>query len=331
MKLQNIQNQTINKCTNESEISVIYAIKEKTEKENIDNISRTKAYERFYVKHKEIQWAFLASMVSRNAGWNMTDLEGNYFPLVLEKKVRDELFITYERANWLIFQDAYPQLLLYEWSKKKNKSYFSYLRFFNVSSFMEKEWEYFWKTNDVKRLMHSLIINEQNVIQKPVIEHPLYKKKVFKSFAFKLEETFHFCSVLFPTIDGELYGFSVKDFRKLDARISLGKRLASLLFHHSLHEKFLQFSSRQEHTGSRIDYERYISLGNKKDTPFLRLTYDIIPHHRHECKDWYSKKAPIEKWMKKEPNQRPREITTWFLNKRKELYAGILIESIFKE
>lgn len=40
-----------------------------------DNISRTVFYDQFYLKHKEIVWGYLASFVSRNAGWNMTDLE----------------------------------------------------------------------------------------------------------------------------------------------------------------------------------------------------------------------------------------------------------------
>ncbi|GAA3327359.1 hypothetical protein GCM10020331_066980 [Ectobacillus funiculus] len=47
---------------------------------NRDNISRTHAYKEYYLRNCEIRWSFLASMVSRNAGWNMTDLEGKYYP-----------------------------------------------------------------------------------------------------------------------------------------------------------------------------------------------------------------------------------------------------------
>ncbi len=39
---------------------------------------------------------------------------------------------------------------------------------------------------DKNRLTTALIINEQNVIQTPVIEHPVYRKKVFHSLIFSL-------------------------------------------------------------------------------------------------------------------------------------------------
>lgn len=41
---------------------------------------------------------FLASMVSRNAGWNMTDLEGRYYATVLPQTVKT-FVLTYEEAN----------------------------------------------------------------------------------------------------------------------------------------------------------------------------------------------------------------------------------------
>lgn len=68
-------------------------------------------------------------MVSRNAGWNMCELEGKWFPQALEPETRKQLFLTYERANWLIFQDAYPQLLLYDYSTKLNTPMFHSLLF----------------------------------------------------------------------------------------------------------------------------------------------------------------------------------------------------------
>ena len=98
----------------------------------------------FIHQNREIHWSFLASMVSRNAGWNMCDLEGKWFPIFYEKEMRERLFLTYERANWLIFQDAFPQLLLYQYSTKVKQAMFHLLKYFHVSSFMEREWNYFW-------------------------------------------------------------------------------------------------------------------------------------------------------------------------------------------
>ncbi|MCY7800991.1 DUF2515 domain-containing protein, partial [Bacillus haynesii] len=140
-------------------------IQELTAKLNKDNISRTNAYKRYFDRHPEIKWSLLASFVSRNAGWSMTDLKGRLFELGLTAFQQKWLFLTYERANWLIFSDAYLQLLLYHWSKQLGQPLFHLLSSFGVSSFMKTEWERFWHERDQKRLMYALIINEQNTIQ----------------------------------------------------------------------------------------------------------------------------------------------------------------------
>lgn len=89
-------------CT-EEEKATVYNIKKEIEIANMDNISRTQSYQDYYVRNSEIRWAFLASMVSRNAGWNMTDLKGRYYATVLPQTVKKHLFLTYEEANWIIF------------------------------------------------------------------------------------------------------------------------------------------------------------------------------------------------------------------------------------
>lgn len=111
---------------NSSEQALLTAIKKTTDKLNIDNISRTQAYATFYHRYPEVKWAFLASMVSRNAGWNMCDLQGKNMKKALSKQTRDLLFLTYERANWLIFKDVFPQLLLYAVSRKNMSLTFIY-------------------------------------------------------------------------------------------------------------------------------------------------------------------------------------------------------------
>ena len=113
-------------------------------------------------------------MVSRNAGWNMTDLEGRYYATVLPRTVKNIYFFCTNRLIGL-FLDAFPQLLLYEESKKRHAPLFHLLQYFNVSIFMEKEWLLFWERRDTNRLMTALIINEQNKIQKPVIENTYFK------------------------------------------------------------------------------------------------------------------------------------------------------------
>jgi hypothetical protein len=305
---------------------ILQEIRRKTEKANLDNISRTEAYANFYSRHPEIRWSFLASMVSRNAGWNMCDLEGQWMPLTIDMYTRTILFSTYERANWLIFADAYPQLLIYESSKLDGKPYFYLLSKLRVSSFMQKEWCLFWQEKNRERLLTSLIINEQNIIQKPIIDHPFYKKKVFHSFAFKFQDWLHFSSVIFPTLHGELYGCSVHDFWNKTKRIELGKKLSRLLFEPSLYPHFVQFSNQITHTGSRHDYERFLKIDKRRDTPFLRTTFPVIHHHQSESNEWKASKRQMKRWLEPVPFPKKVNITRWYEKKRMQLQVLIQIE-----
>src|SRR5690625_990593 len=154
---------------NHEDYTLFHYIIKQTKKHNTDNISRTHAYLQYYLQYPEIEWALVASMVSRNAGWNMTDLYLSPFQQLFSKKELSKLFMTYERANWLIFSDAYPQLLIYSQSKLTKKPLFHLLKKFRVSLFMIEEWHHFWNYQDKERLVRSLIINEQNVIHSPVV------------------------------------------------------------------------------------------------------------------------------------------------------------------
>ncbi|WP_260842090.1 DUF2515 domain-containing protein [Siminovitchia fortis] len=86
-----------------NEYFIINRIRQEEFRGNKDNISRTKCYQRFFLENPEIAWSFLASMVSRNTGWNMGDLYGEIIPEILDEKTRKRLFLSLERANWIIF------------------------------------------------------------------------------------------------------------------------------------------------------------------------------------------------------------------------------------
>jgi hypothetical protein len=314
-----------------SEKIIINEIRHLTNSRNKDNISRTDAYFHFFLKHPDIQWSFLASMVSRNGGYNMCDLEGSLFIQILDFSTRKRLFLTYERANWLIFHDVYPQLLLYDYSTRQQRPLFHLLKYFQVSKFMQKEWELYWTKRNEKRLTTALIINEQNVIQKPIIEHHLYREKVFKSMIFRFEEWFHFSFVLFPTCGGEVYGASVNGFRKLDNRIDLGKRLADILFQPRLFPQFFKFAKKQVHTGSRHDYEKYFSKGVSKTTPILRAAFPIIDHHIHQKEDWSINNRIKRKWLFGPiKHNHPIYLSDWYEKKMNQLRAIVAINELIK-
>lgn len=148
------------------EEAIIKSIVEQTRLLNKNNITRTNAYLDFYLRHPEIHWAFLGHMVSRNGGWNMTDLKGSLLSKLLTNKEATSFFTFLERGNWLIFQDAYPQFLVYEESKMKGQNLFHLLPHFHVSKFMVAVWNQFWQDKDPYPLAIALIVNEQNYLEK---------------------------------------------------------------------------------------------------------------------------------------------------------------------
>lgn len=109
---------------------LVQQITAQTKEKNENNVTRTAAYLDFYKRHPEIHWAFLGHMVSRNGGWNMTDLKGELLLYLLTEKEQQSFFTFLERGNWLIFQDIYPQFLLYEESKNEENRCFIFFQCF---------------------------------------------------------------------------------------------------------------------------------------------------------------------------------------------------------
>ena len=233
-------------------------IKQTTHLLNKNNVTRTKAYIDFYKRHPEIHWAFLGHMVSRNGGWNMTDLKGGFLSRLLSKKESNAFFNFLERGNWLIFQDAYPQFLVYEESKRSGKNLFYYLPYLHVSTFMETMWNHFWNEVDPYLLTTSLIINEQNYLESRVLKNQTFQKNIFNTVEFKLQDFLALSHILFPyTKNGKmkLIGQTLHQFESLHERILLGKRLYNILFYdverlHSIEK----WAKEHPHSGSRMDY-----------------------------------------------------------------------------
>ena len=132
----------------------------------------------------------------------MTDLRGDLLSRLMNEKTKQAFFSFLERGNWLIFQDAYPQFLLYEESMKRNKNLFYLLPYLNVSIFMEVIWNYFWEKRDCYILAIALVINEQSYLEKRIVQNPVYKEKVFHTLEFVLQDLLSFNHILFPFEDG---------------------------------------------------------------------------------------------------------------------------------
>lgn len=261
---------------------LLQSIQQQTEELNVNNITRTKAYLDFYNLQPEVKWSLLAHMVSRNAGWNMTDLKGEFLSVILSDTEQINFFRMLERGNWLIFQDAYPQLLLYKESLRLNRPLFHLLPHMGVSIFMETVWSYFWKTRNSDLLSVALIINEQNYIEKRVIQNSDYEQTVLDSLEFKLQEILSMNQILFPfkhDLKIRLLGQTVWHFEELVERIRLGKRLYNLLFAERAPLKEVhQWAIKNPHTGSRKDFWPHL-FNDKKET----LPGNVYTPILHNC------------------------------------------------
>ncbi|MDF2926918.1 MAG: hypothetical protein K0R57_5832 [Paenibacillaceae bacterium] len=246
----------------------------RTEAANRNNVTRAAAYYEVYRQNPELHWAMLAHMVSRNGGWAMTDLEGEHIPHLLEPHYRRDIFLFLERANALIFQDAYPQLLLYAESKHLGQSLFRLLPRFHVSAFMQPVWDRFMQDRDPVPLTVCLIINEQNYIEGRVVRSRHYRKHVLETPAFRTQFLSQTNQVFFPYQEQRtesprstyrLAGLVLEDFSDLEERIGFGKKLYAILFGiPRIRKEVEQFAIKQPHTGSRADYDNRLFTCNKK-------------------------------------------------------------------
>ena len=243
---------------------LIDSILSETAARNRNNLTRTEAYRDIYFRYPELHWALLAHLISRNGGWSMTDLQGEWLPRMFHDKDREQTFSFLERANALIFQDAYPQLLLYERSLRAGKSLFHLLPAFGVSAFMLPVWNQFWRERDSTLLTTALIVNEQHYIEERVVQHPYYVEHVLHSPYFQWQPLLQIGSVMFPYWNSNcasdesglrLAGLIWENFADIKERIEFGKRMYAMLFGvPHVYEGARYFAAAVKHTGSRADY-----------------------------------------------------------------------------
>lgn len=262
----------------ENDKQCIHLIKEGTRQLNQNNVTRTQAYFQFYLQYPEIHWALLGHMVSRNVGWNMTDLKGELLSKLLPERDQKVFYSFLEQGSWLIFQDVYPQFWVYDLSVRESQEMFHLLPFFYTSTFMETMWRYFWRSGDSYSLAIAMVINEQSYLEKRLIQNNYFKKNVIGTLSFKMYEFLQLNNILFPYYAGEgmektsLVGTTSRQFTSLHERILVGKNLYSLLFQREeILAGVLKWAHECSHTGSRKDY--WPDLFNDVNESFPRSLY----------------------------------------------------------
>jgi hypothetical protein len=315
-----------------AEKKLVQEIKQRTLDLNRNNVTRTEAYRSIYEAHPELHWALLAHMVSRNGGWNMTDLKGDLLPRLMTKDQAEHLFLFLERANALIFQDAYPQLLLYQESVKRSKNMFHLLPEFYVSAFMGPFWEHFYMHRNPVLLTIALIVNEQNYIERRVVQNAYFRENVVDTLLFKTQSLLQLNHVIFPFVETgaegaanpcRLAGLVVEDFADIKERIEVGKTLYSILFGYPhIFQGAELFARERKHTGSRADYWPHIFAKVHKAPPGrafserldgCRLKDDAPPLYSPELTNAW-KDRPVD----------PPERFDWFTDMSPLKYFGTL-------
>ncbi|WP_308634470.1 DUF2515 family protein [Paenibacillus silvisoli] len=317
----------------ERERALIHRIQHETETANRNNVTRTEAYRAFYFRCPELHWALLAHMVSRNGGWNMTDLQGDLLPRLLDRSYRKQAFLLLERANALIFQDAYPQLLLYEASRKEGRELFGLLPAFGVSAFMRPVWSQFWRRRDSAVLTTALIVNEQHVIEEPIVQSRYFKEHVLHKPSFLAQAPLQTNAVLMPygaSSEGamKLAGLVLENFRDMNERIEFGKRLYAILFGiPDVKKGVLAFVRAVPHTGSRADYAPHLFSKQLRSSSSRSYSERLEGCRLKRGARRLSSPQLTEAWQ-----DVPIEIgsrTDWFLEKEAE--AVNAVETYFKE
>lgn len=338
-------------------------IRRQTALANRNNVTRTQAYLQFYREHEEVHWALLAHLVSRNGGWNMTDLQGEWLPRIMDPDSRNAYFWFLERCNWLIFHDAYAQLLLYAEMKRSGRDLTNLLSSLHVSSFMQEFWQDFLTSGDSARLTRALIVNEQQYIEQRVVRKSFTYHRIFSTLAFFAQSQLSLNQTLFPykahPTDRrfQLVGMNVHDFPEINQRIAIGKTLYKLLYGDKKRlNSIREFAFRIPHTGSRADYwphlftpveqaEREASVSDNnayslrlhKDSlregvpklysPFLHKAWPDTSHDPADGVDWY--RDPRWLAVVEEPSELPSIATEEYARALQWIDYGVKIVSLF--
>ncbi|AZB43206.1 DUF2515 domain-containing protein [Bacillus sp. FJAT-42376] len=283
--------------TDGEERTIIEEISRHIKHANRSNLTRTASYLLFHSRNPEIHWALLAHLVSRNGGYSMTDLKSSYIGPLLGKQEQADLFHLLEWINASIFADAYPQLLLYEESKKRGRNLFHLLPRFRVSCFMEPVWSAFFENGSRSFLTGALIANEQSMIEKNILSTS-QASHVMNNLKFTLQEKWGLTRILFPYKTRQkqkrysVAGLTVMQFQSLHERILTGKKLYCILYsHQTIHDSILAFCKSSVHTASRSDYWPHlfspVESPVKLNSPSLEDSWPLVPAPPPAKSDWF--------------------------------------------
>lgn len=229
---------------------------------NQDNVSRTQSYLESYAYTRahppELPWLLMAHLVSRNAGYFMTDLRR----VIDDRRTAEDakpifrnLFHLLERANFLIFWDAWHHVLTHMLGRPLTE---------RTPAFMRAAWARYDRTGDERSLVLDLVHNEQHFIEHRAAHHPRFAAGLVAVVGFEL--TGRDRALHFPGVDVDI---RVGRFRDLGARIQAGRRIFDeVVADRRQRDALFRWCEAHPHTGAR-------SVIGQKHTLTLREAWPV--------------------------------------------------------
>jgi hypothetical protein len=211
---------------------------------NRDNVSRTESYLELYAhtaaNPPDLPWLLMAHLVSRNAGYWMSDLAARMERKPEQAEGLTNLFLLLERANFLIFHDAWYHVLQYLSGREPQAG--------RAPRFIREAWaRHRADPSRERELVLDLVINEQNYIEHRVVHAPRFE--VGLALIGFIEASGREKPISFPLTAAEI---RVGGFAQLDKRILTGQRIFDEVLADRDHRRRLfEWAKERPHTGDR--------------------------------------------------------------------------------
>jgi hypothetical protein len=239
---------------------------------NADNVSRTDSYLELYAwtaaEGRELPWLLMAHLVSRNAGYLMSDLARS-----IDKPGRDpalraameSLMALLERANFLIFQDAWHHVVHHLMGRTGE------LTSPRTPRFMIDAWHRHERAGtaaDERSLVLDLVHNEQHLIERRAV-HRAELAPGLRLLEF-VERSGREKPIHFP-LDGAP-AITVGGFARVERRIATGARIFDdVIADRARRAALVDWAQAHPHTGSRAVYGGRPGPGVREAWPVERV------------------------------------------------------------
>lgn len=225
---------------------------------NADNVTRTESYLELYAYTRahppDLPWVLMAHLVSRNGGYMMTDVAQALArrDSLFSRRALESLFLFLERANTLIFYDAWHHVLMHLAGRSTELSPPRTTRFICKAWLRHEEAMRAEGLTPAleRRLVQELVTNEQNFIERRVVHNPRFEPA--RAIVGFIEEIGRDAPLVMPCFEGSL---RVGRFARLDRRIAMGWRIFDeVMADPGRREAVYEWARQHPHTGSRSVY-----------------------------------------------------------------------------